>query len=215
MRGIGLAPFHCIAQSALKQDRTTMQALIVIAHPHKESFNHAVAARVAERLEASNYTVHVHDLYEQAFNPVLSSEEMRRKFSLDSDIQIHYERLESADILIFIHPDWWGSPPAILKGWIDRVFSPGIAYDYEGAEFMAKDKIPLLSGKKAGVFITSNQEEFDASLKNLHHFWVRQVLQFCGIAEPTCEIFYDIRHSTFAQRQAWIDKIDRMVAAIA
>lgn len=189
-----------------------MQALIVIAHPLEESYNHAVAERIIERLEASNYEVHVHDLYAQDFNPVLSSEEMKRKFSLDSGIQAHYERLESADVIIFVHPDWWGAPPAILKGWIDRVFSPGIAYDYEGAEFMVKDKIPLLTGKKAGVFITSNQEKFGASLLNLRDFWVRQVLQFCGIEDPVCEIFYDIRHSSFAQRQQWIDKIDQMVA---
>ena len=190
-----------------------MQALIVIAHPLKDSFNHAVASRISERLEASNYTVHVHDLYEQAFNPVLTSEEMRRKFSLDSEIQIHYERLESSDLLIFIHPDWWGAPPAILKGWIDRVFSPGIAYDYEGAEFMVKDKIPLLTGKKAAVFITSNQEKLDGALINLQDFWVKQVLQFCGIGDPVCEIFHDIRHSSFAQRQQLIDKIDHIIAA--
>ncbi len=188
-----------------------MKALITIAHPLKESFNHAIAERIATRLEASDYTVHVHDLYEQAFNPVLTAEEMRRKFSLDTDIQVHYERLESSDMLIFVHPDWWGSPPAILKGWIDRVFSPGIAYDYEGAEFMVKDKIPLLTGKKACVFITSNQEEIDDSLKNLRRFWVKQVLQFCGISDPICEIFHDIRHSNFAQRQEWLKKIDRMI----
>lgn len=191
-----------------------MQALIVIAHPLKDSFNHVVAARIAKRLEASNYIVHLHDLYEQAFNPVLSGEEMKRKFSLDADIQVHYERLESADMLIFVHPDWWGAPPAILKGWIDRVFSPGIAYDYEGAEFMVKDKIPLLTGKKAAVFITSNQEKFDSALENLRHFWVKQVLQFCGIADPICEILYDIRHSNFVQRQQWMDKIDRLVTEL-
>ena len=192
-----------------------MQALVIIAHPLKESFNHAIAERLTARLEAANYKVHVHDLYEQSFNPVLSSEEMKSKFSLDADIQVHYERLESSDMLIFIHPDWWGTPPAILKGWVDRVFSPGIAYDYEGAEFMAKDKIPLLTGKKAGVFITSNQEEFDGSLKNLRHFWVKQVLQFCGISDPLCEIFYDIRHSSFAERQQWLDKIEHLVTAVA
>ena len=191
-----------------------MQALVIIAHPLKESFNHAIAARLATRLEAANYTVHIHDLYEQAFDPVLTGEEMKRKFSLDAGIQTHYERLESSDLLIFIHPDWWGSPPAILKGWIDRVFSPGIAYDYEGAEFMVKDKIPLLTDKKAGVFITSNQEEFDGSLRNLRDFWLRQVLQFCGIKDPLCEIFYDIRHSSFSQRQKWLDQIDGQVAAL-
>ena len=192
-----------------------MQALIVIAHPMKESFNHAIASRVAARLEASNYTVSIHDLYEQAFDPVLTSEEMKRKISLDADIQIHYERLESADIIIIVHPDWWGAPPAILKGWVDRVFTPGVAYDYEGAEFMVKDKIPLLTGKKAGVFITSNQEEYDGSLKNLCRFWKKQVLQFCGISDPLCEIYYDIRHSNLAQRQQWLDKIETMVIDLA
>ena len=92
-----------------------MQALVIIAHPLKESFNHAIAERLTARLEAANYKVHVHDLYEQSFNPVLSSEEMKRKFSLDADIQVHYERLESSDMLIFIHPDWWGTPPGNIK----------------------------------------------------------------------------------------------------
>ena len=192
-----------------------MQALIVIAHPLKESFNHVIGSRIAARLEAADYHVHIHDLYEQAFDPVLTNEEMKRKFSLDADIQIHYEHLEASDILIFVHPDWWGSPPAILKGWIDRVFTPGVAYDYEGAEFMIKDKIPLLTEKKAGVFITSNQESYDTSLENLCHFWQRQVLQFCGIRDPICEIFNDIRHSTFAQRQQWLDKIEQLVMDVA
>jgi NAD(P)H dehydrogenase (quinone) len=138
------------------RERSEMKVSDILAHPHKGSFNHAIADTVVRVLEENGHVVIFHDLYKERFNPVLPYAEISRNAPLPPIIAQHCTEIAAADGIIFVHPDWWGMPPVILKGWIDRVRRPGVTY-----RFLDGDKgegIPdgLLKAKAALVFNTSN-----------------------------------------------------------
>ncbi len=105
-----------------------MKISIILAHPDKTSFNHAIAVTAVATLEGNGHEVNFHDLYEEKFDPLLASGEIPRDASLPPEIVVHCRELSEADGFIIIHPNWWGQPPALLKGWVDRVIRPGVAY---------------------------------------------------------------------------------------
>lgn len=108
-----------------------MRALVVYAHPRAESFTAAVRDMVIERLEAHGAEIRLFDLYDRQFEPVLTAHELeiyedeqqnRRPVAEDA------AALEWCDTLIFVYPTWWYGLPAMLKGWLDRVMLPGVAF---------------------------------------------------------------------------------------
>ncbi|MCZ7384534.1 MAG: NAD(P)H-dependent oxidoreductase [Candidatus Methanoperedens sp.] len=128
-----------------------MKVSVILAHPNKKSFNHAIAETAVEALKQNGHEVYFHDLYEEKFNPILSIEEIPKDSSLPLEIEKHCKEISGAEGIIITHPNWWGQPPAILKGWVDRVIRPGVAY-----EFLENDKgegVPngLLKAKAAIV----------------------------------------------------------------
>lgn len=113
-----------------------MRFLVILAHPLKESFAAGVAATVREGLEAKGHFVDFLDLYEEDFDPRLTAAERGGYFSGAYDasaVSPYIERLKAADGLIFVFPQWWFNVPAILKGFIDRIFVPGVAFDNDAA----------------------------------------------------------------------------------
>ena len=135
-----------------------MKIVEILCNPRPGSYNLALAASAAEKMQSLGHEVLVHDLYKEGFDPVMEPSELARSYSLDGLVQVHCNDLAAADGLVVFHPEWWGQPPAVLKGWIDRVFRQGVAYDLEGEEFSEKGWKPLLTGKKGLVFITSDAE---------------------------------------------------------
>ena len=107
--------------------------VVVLAHPLKNSLCAHLAGRVLELIGAAGHDLEMIDLYERDFDPRLTSGERQSYYSSKYDasaIADDAEVLQAADVLIFIFPTWWFALPAILKGWIDRVFVPGTAYDH-------------------------------------------------------------------------------------
>ena len=102
-----------------------MNILVILGHPRKESFCHAIGGAVREALAANGHTVVFHDLYEEHFDPVLPHHEIPKDAAVCDAVQKHCDEIKNADGIVIIHPNWWGQPPAILKGWIDRVIRPG------------------------------------------------------------------------------------------
>jgi len=100
---------------------------VILAHPDPQSMNHAIAHAAMEVLCGNNHEIFLHDLYEEQFNPVLEANEIPKGAPLPAEISRHCGEIAQADGIIVIHPNWWGQPPAILKGWIDRVIRPGVA----------------------------------------------------------------------------------------
>ncbi len=179
-----------------------MNSSIFLCSPHESSFNHDIASAVSEGLSQSGMAVRMHDLYAERFDPILSETEILRKFSFDPLVQTYMEDLIWADLLVVVHPDWWGQPPAMLKGWIDRVLRPGIAYEFEGEESAPKRHVPLFSGKKAKVYCTTDAspEEDSGTLKQI---WCKVVWPYCGIPDAQLRMCYRSRTLGVVERGAW------------
>jgi putative NADPH-quinone reductase len=102
-----------------------MNALLVVAQPSKTSLSHAMLAVAAETLVSRGYACTAHDLYAECFNPVQPVAEAGNTVSDDPLVELHCRELREADLILVFHPNWWSQPPAIMKGWIDRVFRLG------------------------------------------------------------------------------------------
>lgn len=187
-----------------------MKLLVILGHPDPRSFNHAIASTVCETLRKSGHTVILHDLYAEGFDPLLPKEEIPEDGLVAAPIQKHCEELRSADGIVIVHPNWWGQPPAILKGWVDRVFRPGVAYRFEEGD--SGEGIPrgLVKAKAAIVFNTSNTEVerernvFDDPLETI---WRNCIFGLCGIKNFYRRVFGIIVTSTRIQREQWLDEV--------
>lgn len=115
-----------------------MRVLVVHAHPDHDSFNHALLDRVVRGLRSADHEVRVRDLYAESFDSRLTRDEKRDHLSPPSTkphLAEHFDELRWCDTLVFVHPTWWGAQPAVLKGWIDRVWACGVAWELpEGAK---------------------------------------------------------------------------------
>jgi len=192
-----------------------MKISLILAHPRPGSFNHAIASTAARAILGAGHTVSIHDLYAEAFDPLLHSEEIPRDTQLPNDIAQHCAEIATADGIVIVHPDWWGMPPAILKGWIDRVLRPGVAYQF--AETDSGEGIPagLLKAKAAIVFNTSNtplRREIEVFGDPLERLWKDCVLAFCGVPVVQRRMFGVVVTSTDAQRKSWLEEVSRLVS---
>lgn len=131
-----------------------MKYLIIYAHPNPQSLNEQFKDEVKEYLQKNGNEVIVRDLYELNFNPVLSLEDMagQRKGQVADDVKKEQEFIAWANFIIFIHPIWWTGLPAMMKGFIDRVFSYGFAYRYD--QGVQKG---LLTGKQVVIINTQGK----------------------------------------------------------
>ena len=179
-----------------------VKVLEIVCNPRPGSYNLALAAIAREKLISLGHEVTLHDLYKEGFDPVMDSSELARSFSLEGLVQQHCRHLGESDGLVIFHPEWWGQPPAMLKGWVDRVFRQGIAYDLEGEEFTEKGWKPLLTGKKGLVFVTSDAEAHTA--RTLEALWTHTILGRCGM-RAACHVLREMRRTDPAARRAWMD----------
>ncbi len=192
-----------------------MKISVILAHPNKESFNHAIAATTIKTLNQNGHKVYFHDLYKEKFDPILPTEEIPKYASLPSEIEKHCTEISEADGIIIIHPNWWGQPPAILKGWVDRVIRPGVAY-----EFLEDDKgegIPkgLLKVKSAIVFNTSNTEierEKNIFGDPLETIWKNCIFDLCGVNKFYRKMFNIVVVSSEKQRKEWLREVRQIVS---
>jgi putative NADPH-quinone reductase len=187
-----------------------MQILIVLAHPDLNSFNHAIAHTCIKRLTVHRHKITFHDLYEEKFNPVLENTEIPKDGHLDETIKKHCIELKQCDGIIIIHPNWWGQPPAIMKGSIDRVFRPGIAYQFEEGDLGEGIPLGLLRAETALVFNTSNtSEEREDSVFGdpLELLWNKCIFDLCGVKTFKRKMFRIMVTSKADQRRAWLDEV--------
>ena len=191
-----------------------MTTLIILAHPASDSFNHAIAKTCMKVLASLNHQIIFHDLYEEKFNPVLDITEITDKETVKEDIRIYCDELVIADQIIFIHPNWWGQPPAILKGWIDRVVKSGVAYQFLDGDNGEGIPVGLLKCKKSFVFNTSNtnkEREMSVFGDPLQRIWEDCILKFCGIEILHRRMFETIVTSSVEQRKAWLSEVEEIL----
>lgn len=134
-----------------------MNHLILYAHPNPNSFNHAILETVQSELAHQGHEVRVRDLYQLKFNPVLSGDDFVafQQNRLPADIEEEQQHITWAEHIVVVYPVWWAGLPAILKGYIERVFSYGFAYKY-GEQGNIEQ---LLNGKAALLISTHGNSE--------------------------------------------------------
>jgi NAD(P)H dehydrogenase (quinone) len=194
-----------------------MKILVILAHPDKNSFNHAIAHAVVEEFQSHGNTVFFHDLYEEKFTPVLPAAEIPTDAPLPPEIQLHCDEISTTDGVVIIHPNWWGQPPAILKGWVDRVIRPGVAYEF--IEGDSGEGIPngLLKAKFALVINTSNtSKEREKSVFGdpLEPLWGKCIFELCGVTAFYRKMFSIIVTSLEKDRKNWLTESREIVKRI-
>ncbi len=187
-----------------------MQISVILAHPDSGSFNHAIAQAALEAIKANGHIVVFHDLYLEKFDPLLSRNEIAKDVELPPAVKQHCDEIAVADGIVIVHPNWWGQPPAILKGWVDRVIRPGIAYEF--LESDSGEGIPrgLLRAQAALIFNTSNtetQREKNIFGDPLATIWKNCIFGLCGVAGFHRRMFNIIVTSSDNERRNWLNSV--------
>jgi NAD(P)H dehydrogenase (quinone) len=185
---------------------------VILAHPDPESFNHAIAKTAVETIKSNGHKVIFHDLYQEKFDPRLNLEELAKDAILPAVIRKHCDEIAAASGIVIVHPNWWGQPPAILKGWMDRVIRPDVAYKFLEGDTGEGIPTGLLKARAAMVFNTSNTEtrrEEDVFGDPLETIWENCVFGLCGVPNFHRRMFNVIVTSSDTQRKNWLDSVRR------
>lgn len=183
--------------------------LIINGHPDKESLCNSLAEKYkagADKSPAQCNLIHLTDL---DFSPVLKYG-YRKRTDLEPDLQKVWDLILQADHLVFVYPNWWGTYPALLKGFIDRLFLPGFAFEYrEKSPFPKK----LLAGKTARLIVTADTPNWYYSLvygKPGHNAMRKVILGYCGVKPVKITYFAPVKHATATQRNTWLEKVEKL-----
>lgn len=184
-----------------------MSILIILAHPGPGSLNHAIAYAIRDSLQTAGQNVILHDLQAEGFDPVYTAGEMPRDASMPPAIAQATREVVAAEGIVIIHPNWWSGPPAILKGWLDRVLRPGSCYRFQtGAD--GKGYVQSLIAARAGLVITTanTPDEVDLAVYGdpLENFWQKCIFGFFGVPRFKRLSFSPVIVSTPEQRSAWL-----------
>ena len=186
-----------------------MKISVILGHPNKKSFNHAITGAVVKTLRDNNHDVILHDLYKEKFPSALPAQEIPKDALLPRIISRHCSEISNSDGIIINHPNWWGQPPAILKGWVDRVLRPGVAYTFAEGDSGEGELIGLLKASVVLVFNTSNtpaERELTVYGDPLETLWKNNMFISCGVKSFYRKNFGVIVTSTMKQRQEWLEE---------
>lgn len=192
-----------------------MRALVVHAHPVRDSYNKALFRSVVATLSARGHAVDALDLYAEGFSPLLTEEERVGYHDLSSNrrpVAPYVERLLAAEMLVLVYPVWNYGFPAILKGFIDRVFLPGVSFRMQDGKV-----VPTLTQVKRLVAVTTyGGSRLRAILAgDPPRKLVKRVLRVTTGLPPTTYIaHYDMNRSTDASRKAFLEKVERTLSAL-
>ena len=196
-----------------------MKIQAIVAHPRSGSFCHSIFSRAIETLEGAGHEVVVHDLYDEEFDPVLkadeaytvgdSIEEVLLKVS-DPVLSLHRQEIVLAEGLLIAHPNWWGKPPAVLAGWLDRVLVPGVAYRLQAAEGEPEGLLSLNSALILNTSDTPLEREVDVLGDPLKLIWENCVLPYCGVEKVERRMFGAVAGSSLQQRKRWLKEVETL-----
>jgi NAD(P)H dehydrogenase (quinone) len=190
-----------------------MKALVVVGHPDRRSFNHALAETIVDAWRRAGCEVAFHDLIAEEFPPLLTVAEARGEPSDDPLVQAHIAQLRACDVLAVVHPNCWGAPPAIVKGWIDRVFAPNAAYAFEKGGDQGDEPIGLLKTKAALIVNTGNtalDREASEFGDPLERMWRDCVLRYCGVRRVFRSLFGVVATSSVQDRLRWLAEAESL-----
>lgn len=192
-----------------------MKCLILYAHPNPKSFNNAILKTIENQLEKNGHQVEIRDLYKIEFDPVLKADDFEKlqQGQVTEDVKIEQDFVAWADLIIVVAPVWWANLPAILKGYIDRVFSHGFAYTFgeNGPE-------GLLPGKQAYLVSTSGAPNEIYSQMGMHDSFTKTIdegiFSFCGIQVIEHKYFGAVPMVSDEDRKAMLRDIESSIGKI-
>lgn len=197
-----------------------MRVLLVHAHPDPSSYSHALRDAACKGLVAGGHEVDVVDLYAEGFRAAMSREERVAYESgspiLDAQVAAHVELLRRADALVFVYPTWWWGLPAVLKGWLERVLVPGVAFVLDERTNKVKPGLAHIRRLAAVTtygssraymrfFNDAGRRVLTRCVRLLMPRWGRRV-RWLGL--------YGMDGSTPAQRAAFLSRVERELAAL-
>ncbi len=183
--------------------------LIINGHPDKESFCNALAEKYKRGADLSGAECDIVNLTDLEFSPILKYG-YRKRTELEPDLRKVWNLIVKAEHLVFVYPNWWGTYPALLKGFIDRLFLPGFAFEYqENSPFVKK----LLTGKTARLIVTTENPDWYYSLIHRapgHNSMKTSILGCCGIKPVKITTLVGVKKSTDIRRKKWLEKIEQL-----
>ena len=188
--------------------------LLINGHPNSESFNFAIVDAYMAGALAAGAEVKTTIVAQLQFNPNLQYGYQQRT-ELEPDLVDALAKIKWADHLVWVHPVWWGGLPAILKGFIDRLFLPGIVFQYrENSVWWDK----LLAGKTAHIITTLDQPSW-------YYRWIygrpsvnqlkKSTLEFCGVKPVKVTYIGPLRKSTVEYSNQCLSKIEKLGRQLA
>lgn len=180
--------------------------LIIYGHPNQESFNFSLGESYKKGAIQAGADIQEIVITDLTFNPNLQFGYQKIQ-ELEPDLLVALDKIRWAEHIVWVHPVWWGGFPAIMKGFIDRLFVPTVAFKYR-PNSVWWDK--LFSGRSARIITTLDQPSW--------YYWLiygrpsvnqlrTSILKFCGITPVRVSYVGEIRNSTEKQREEWLEKV--------
>lgn len=183
--------------------------IVILGHPSSHSLCHEIANTYTQAASEAGHQVKLFKLGEIDFDPILHEGYAKIQELEPSLVEIQ-QAITWAEHLVLVYPNWWGSMPALLKGFFDRAFLPGYAFKYrKDSQFWDK----LLSGRDAQVFVTMDTPPWYYWLfygRPGHHQIRKTILEFCGITPVKITSFGPVRYASAEKRQKWLDKVKKL-----
>lgn len=182
------------------------------AHPCADSYSHAITAAATTGLKRHGHQVTALDLYDIGFQPAMTKDEhdayKAKQPPPDPTVREHGELVQQADTLVFVYPTWWSGPPAVLKGWLERVLVPGVAFTFD-----AKGKVePALTNIKRVVGVSTYGSPWSYVKlvnDNGRRMLTRAFRLTCGRGTKTTWLgLYSIDTSGPNERTAFLDRVE-------
>ena len=176
---------------------------VIVGHPDPRSFCAALAGAYAEGARAAGAEVRLINLGELSFDPVLH-QGYHENQPLEPDLLAAQEAIRWAEVLVFAYPNWWGTVPALLKGFLDRALLPGFAFKYrEHSRFWDR----LLAGRRGRLLVTTDTPGWyyrTVIRAPGHQMMRRAVLGFSGVKPVRTAVFGPVRGSDATTRERWL-----------
>lgn len=177
--------------------------LVILGHPNSDSFCGALANAYVEGAKAAGNEVQLISVGDLSFDPVLHKGYNSIQ-ALEPDLVAGQSAITWAQHIVFVYPIWWGAMPALLKGFIDRIFLPGFAFKYrDGSQFWDR----LLSGRSAHLLVTMDTPPWYFRWVYRmpgHNQMKRTILEFSGIKPVAVSSFGPIKDSSSQKREKWL-----------
>lgn len=189
------------------------KVLLINGHPDRESFGAALANSYTAGASEKGVDIEQVNLIDLDFNPILLHG-YRVPMPLEDDLVAVQDKIKQADHLVLVYPTWWGTAPALLKGFFDRILLPGFAFKYHKGRMLPEQ---LLKGKSARLIVTMNTPPLLYKLlyKNRGIKLVKDMtLGFCGIKPIKVTKIGPIRHSSDTRRAEWLEQVKELGRAL-